>query len=243
MKNLAHVQILRGLCAMLLFCGFLLPTMVAQQSSKFTKNAACAKTISFTTQTTVSESLSVKISSKVDKKQHSKQGQFFICIDKRGTTNYTGKGLYPKELLQIEEFVIALRQSAGDLRPDFNPLIRDAEQRGAKVQQLRDGTVSIKHRLRDGGQWVTLIDINRQMLLGCSQYNREQYLETKLVCHYYTDGRQPPMLNYTVYSEYLRQQGIKEVRKKETVTRFSQPVVASQNAALKKQIAQPARFK
>ena len=174
----------------------------------------------------------------MDKKQHFKKGQFSLCIDTGGRTTYKGKGLYPKDLLEIEEFVIALRQSAGDLRPDFNPLIRDAEQRGAKVQRLRDGTVSIKHRLRDGGQWVTLIDLNRQMLLGCSKYNREEYLETKLVCHYYTDGRQPPMLNYTVYSEYLRQAGIKEVRKRETVTRFSLPVMQPQNAAVKKHSTQ-----
>lgn len=229
MKNLAHVQILRGLCAMLLLCGLCLPKMSAQ-NNKAIKNSPCAKTITFTTQTTVNETLSVKTSPVMDQKQNSKKGKFTICIDARGTTNFEGRGLYPEPLLQIEEFVIALRQSAGDLRPDFNPLIRDAEQRGAKVQRLRDGTVSIKHRLRDGGQWVTLIDLNRQMLLGCSKYNREEYLVSKLVCHYFTDGRQPPMLNYTVYSEYMHQIGIKEIRKKETLTRFSPPVVEQDNS-------------
>ncbi|MGK0363190.1 MAG: hypothetical protein ACI85O_000234 [Saprospiraceae bacterium] len=242
MKNKAQVQVLRGLCAMLLFCGLFLPTMIAQQHNKFAKNTSCVKTVTFTTQTSINESLSTKASQFTDQKQNFKKGQFSLCIDTRGTTNYEGKGLYPKDLLQIEEFVIALRQSAGDLRPDFNPLIRDAEQRGAKVQRLRDGTVSIKHRLRDGGQWVTLIDLNRQMLLGCSKYNREEYLVTKLVCHYFTDGRQPPMLNYTVYSEYLHQAGLKEVHKKETLTRFSSTVVEQKNSISKNNSTRAAKF-
>lgn len=214
---------------MLFCCGLFFQLGIAQQSSKLTKGETCTRTITFTTQTTISQASDLKSTLVSNRKQNFKKGQFSLCLDARGIATYQGKGLYPKDLLEIEEFVIALRQSAGDLRPDFRPLIRDAEERGAKIQELRDGTVSIKHRLRDGGQWVTLIDLNRQMLLGCSKYNREEYLETKLVCHYFRDGRQPPMLSYTVYSEYAHEADKNKVRKTETMTRFSPPVMSKKD--------------
>ena len=112
----------------------------------------------------------------------------------RGELTLTGRAKPTVELLRIEAFKLALSSVFGRHYRGFGPFVERAETGGATVKRLPDGSISVRYRQRDGGQWLVLIDTRRDQLLGASEWDYAGNLLRKYVTRYTNDGTRPPRL-------------------------------------------------
>ena len=152
-----------------------------------------------------------------------------VCVDKYGNCRWNLRGNEALERLTdqpgMEELIIALRQSAGDLPFNFRHYIETEKQAGAIVSDLGNGTISVrKAPIRGVGDVITLIDIRKGLLLGINVFNAQKMLSSKVICQY----RQNYGTNVLKTASFLSYKNTKNrsgVLVEETITHFSNPII------------------
>ncbi len=89
------------------------------------------------------------------------------------------------EISGLEEVVKALKLSSNQLPASTDGFIKIAKDKGAKITDLGNGTLSI--RKEDGRTkltTVTIVDTKRKVILGSSVYGAGNQLKSKIICKY-----------------------------------------------------------
>ncbi|MCC6724245.1 MAG: hypothetical protein IT258_07005 [Saprospiraceae bacterium] len=117
-------------------------------------------------------------------------GSLGVCVNATGicqwkflTTNGKSKDL-TLEIQGMEDIVRSLLRSNDKEAPDINRFLLDAKSKGATLQELGNGTVSVTQKHQSSQKTsITLVDVRHNVLLGSSVYrDGDGALLAKLVC-------------------------------------------------------------
>lgn len=194
----------------------------------------CLKSIEYEVQ--VSTSKSIQASTTRNKRNFNDaipvkqaKNRLEVCVDKYGNCRWDLRGNEALEQLTdqpgMEELIIALRQSAGDLPFDFRHYIEAQQNAGAIVSDLGNGTISVrKAPIRGVGDVITLIDIRKGLLLGINVFDAQKMLSSKVICQY-RQSYGNFVLKTATFSSYRNTRDRSGILVKETITHFSNPII------------------
>ena len=145
-------------------------------------------------------------------------GLWQLCVANNGQCEWDINDKIPDNVVGIEEVIMMLRMSAGDLPFDFDRYISNKVRLGAKVFKLKNGVISLKLFYRNRGETSILIDVNRSLLLGINEYNHHNMLTRKLTCDYSQKGSMTILASVSFQNYSYEKNGVNLT---ETITQFT----------------------
>lgn len=131
------------------------------------------------------------------------EGSMDVCVDGKGVSQWKFLAANDQrkdislEIQGMEDIVRSLLKPSSNNGPDINRYLLDAKSKGAMIQELGNGTVSVTHKhVSSQKTSVTLVDVRHNALLGSSVYrDSDGALLAKLVCMQMPNSR----LNLSLY--------------------------------------------
>ena len=145
-------------------------------------------------------------------------GLWQLCVSNNGQCEWDINDKIPENVVGIDEVIMMLRMSAGDLPFDFDRYIKDKVKLGAQVFDLKNGVISLKLFYRNRGETSIFIDVKRHLMLGINEYNLDSMLTRKLTCDYSHKGSRTILSTVSFQNYKYEKNGVNLT---ETVTRFN----------------------
>jgi len=166
-------------------------------------------------------------------------GLWQLCVENNGGCNWKIKDEVPDNVIGIEEVIMILRMSAGDLPYNFDKYIDQKIANGAQVFKLDNNVISLKLMDRGVKETVIFIDTRRNLLLGINEYDRNNMLTKKLTCDYRQQGRMTTLASASFQNYIVNNH---EVSLLETITQFKELSVNREKVKVKMKVSNRSNF-